>query len=35
MSRLKKRYQAEVKAELQKKFSYENPMQVPAYESRD
>jgi large subunit ribosomal protein L5 len=29
MSRLKKRYQAEIKAELQKKFAYANPMQVP------
>lgn len=29
MSRLKKRFQAEIKPELQKKFSYENPMQVP------
>lgn len=30
MSRLKKKYQAEVKAELNKKFGYENPMQIPA-----
>lgn len=29
MSRLKKRYQAEVKPALQEKFNYENPMQVP------
>ncbi|MFI0434212.1 MAG: 50S ribosomal protein L5 [Parachlamydiaceae bacterium] len=29
MSRLKKRYQAEVKPALQEKFKYENPMQVP------
>lgn len=29
MSRLKKRYQAEIKPALQEKFSYENPMQVP------
>lgn len=30
MSRLKKRYQSEIKADLQKKFEYENPMQVPS-----
>lgn len=29
MSRLKKRYQAEVKPALQEKFKYKNPMQVP------
>ena len=29
MSRLKKRYQAKLKPELQKKFGYANPMQVP------
>jgi len=29
MSRLKQRYQKEVKAELQKKFNYTNPMKVP------
>ncbi len=29
MSRLKKRYQAVINPELQKKFSYPNPMQVP------
>lgn len=29
MSRLKKRYQAEIKPALQEKFSYKNPMQVP------
>jgi large subunit ribosomal protein L5 len=29
MSRLKKRYKAEVKPALQEKFNYENPMQVP------
>jgi large subunit ribosomal protein L5 len=29
MSRLKKRYQAEVKPALQEKFNYKNPMQVP------
>lgn len=29
MSRLKERYQAEVKPNLQKRFEYENPMQVP------
>jgi large subunit ribosomal protein L5 len=29
MSRLKKRYQAKIKPELQQKFNYENPMQVP------
>ncbi len=29
MSRLKKRYQAEVKPALQKKFGYSNPMQIP------
>lgn len=30
MSRLKKRYLAEIKAELQKKFSYSNPMKIPS-----
>lgn len=30
MSRLKKRYHAEVKQALQEKFAYRNPMQVPA-----
>jgi len=29
MSRLKKRYHAEVKPALQKKFAYQNPMQIP------
>lgn len=29
MSRLKKRYLAEVKAELQKKFEFTNPMKIP------
>ena len=29
MSRLKKRYQAEIKAELQEKFGYANPMKIP------
>lgn len=29
MSRLKKRYLAEVKAELQKKFAFTNPMMIP------
>jgi len=29
MSRLKKRFKAEIKPALQEKFSYENPMQVP------
>src|SRR5215813_12534765 len=29
MSRLKQRYTSEVKSELQKKFGYQNPMQVP------
>lgn len=29
MSRLKKRYLAEAKPELQKKFGYKNPMQIP------
>lgn len=29
MSRLKKRYHEQVKAELQKKFGYVNPMQIP------
>lgn len=29
MSRLKKRYQAEIKPALQQKFNYENPMKVP------
>ena len=32
MSRLKKRYQEEVKPELQKKFGYANPMMIPALE---
>ncbi|MDJ0651567.1 MAG: 50S ribosomal protein L5 [Simkaniaceae bacterium] len=30
MSRLKKRYQEEIKGELQKKFTYSNPMKIPA-----
>ncbi|MCB1072056.1 MAG: 50S ribosomal protein L5 [Chlamydiales bacterium] len=30
MSRLKKRYQEEIKGELHKKFSYPNPMKIPA-----
>lgn len=30
MSRLKKRYQEEIKGELQKKFSYSNSMEIPA-----
>lgn len=30
MSRLKKRYLTNIKQELQSKFSYQNPMQVPA-----
>lgn len=30
MSRLKKRYQENIKEELQKKFGYANPMQIPA-----
>jgi len=30
MSRLKKRYQEEIKCELQKKFTYSNPMKIPA-----
>lgn len=30
MSRLKKRYQDEVKKELLKKFGYDNPMKIPA-----
>lgn len=30
MSRLKKRYQEQVKGELQKKFDYSNPMKVPS-----
>lgn len=30
MSRLKQRYSKEIKAELQKKFAYSNPMKVPA-----
>lgn len=30
MSRLKKRYQEEIKGELQKKFSYSNPMKIPS-----
>lgn len=29
MSRLKTRYQAQIKQELQKKFLYKNPMQIP------
>ncbi|MEM8727441.1 MAG: 50S ribosomal protein L5 [Chlamydiota bacterium] len=29
MSRLKKRYQGEIKKELLKKFSYSNPMKIP------
>ena len=29
MSRLKQRYQAKIKAELQNKFAYANPMQIP------
>lgn len=29
MSRLKKRYQAEIKQEMLKKFGYANPMQIP------
>ena len=29
MSRLKKRYQEEIKKELQSKFSYSNPMKIP------
>ncbi len=29
MSRLKKRYLAEIKPELQRKFDYNNPMQIP------
>jgi len=29
MSRLKKRYNTELKSELNKKFGYENPMQIP------
>ena len=29
MSRLKKRYQEEIKAELQQKFSFSNPMRIP------
>lgn len=29
MSRLKKRYQAEIKEALQQKFAYANPMQIP------
>lgn len=32
MSRLKKRYHEEVKGALSKKFSYENPMQIPVLE---
>lgn len=32
MSRLKKRYQQEIKAELQKKFAYTNPMMIPKVE---
>lgn len=30
MSRLKKRYHEQVKSELQKKFNYVNPMQIPS-----
>ncbi|MDN3508739.1 MAG: 50S ribosomal protein L5 [Candidatus Neptunochlamydia sp.] len=30
MSRLKKRYQEEIKGELQNEFSYSNPMKIPA-----
>lgn len=30
MSRLKKRYQSEIKGQLQEKFAYENPMKIPA-----
>lgn len=29
MSRLKKRYQEEIKPQLQEKFAYKNPMQIP------
>lgn len=29
MSRLKKRYQAEIKSKMQEKFAYANPMQIP------
>lgn len=32
MSRLKKRYNEEIKSELQKKFGYTNPMVIPALE---
>jgi large subunit ribosomal protein L5 len=32
MSRLKKKYLEEVKSELQKKFGYKNPMQIPTLE---
>ncbi len=32
MSRLKKRYQDEIKQELQKKFAYANPMMIPTLE---
>lgn len=32
MSRLKKKYLEEVKSELQKKFGYQNPMQIPTLE---
>jgi large subunit ribosomal protein L5 len=32
MSRLKKKYLEEVKSELQKKFGYNNPMQIPTLE---
>lgn len=32
MSRLRKRYSEEVKADLNKKFAYKNPMQIPALE---
>jgi large subunit ribosomal protein L5 len=32
MSRLKKRYHQEIKAELQKKFAYPNPMMIPTVE---
>ena len=29
MSRLKERYQSQIRSELQKKFSFANPMQIP------
>jgi large subunit ribosomal protein L5 len=32
MSRLKKRYQAEIKPALREKFGYQNPMQIPVLE---